>query len=341
VAQAYEKILPPETIPSYFIFFEVDPANIDVNIHPTKTEIKFEDEQAIWQILHAAVRESLGKFNIVPSIDFNTEVAFEIPVINRRTEFTAPEININPAFNPFEQDQSGTNGRYVSSLNRDNQLNWEKLYKDFESEGKEEIPNFQHQMEGFDKTESQPGFFVQLKGRYILTSVKSGLMLIDQKRAHERILFEEFMMALSNQKIIAQRELFPQTIELPQEDHEFIMSILEPVNALGFEIRDAGNNSISIHCFPSELENPDPERLVKELVSTFRDEHSDLQQQLQDKIASAVAKASSINYGKQLQREEMQLLTDRLFACENPSYSPDGKSILFIMSMEDIARKLL
>lgn len=341
VAQAYEKILPPETIPSYYIFFEIDPANIDVNIHPTKTEIKFEEEQAIWQILHAAVRESLGKFNIVPSIDFNTESAIQIPVLNRRTEFSSPEIQINPSFNPFDQEEnSNPSGRFRSPLDRDNQQNWEKLYQGFENENSSHSL-VQPSIAGMEQAGSQPGFFFQLKGKYILTPVKSGLMIVDQKRAHERILFEDFLMALANRTPIAQRELFPHSMSLDQEDHEFLLSILEPLQALGFDIRDAGNYQVSIHCYPSELENPDPEFLIHELVRTYREEHSDLGLQLQEKIALAAAKASAIPYGKMLRLEEMQTLTDRLFACENPSYGPDGKSVLTILSLEEIGKKLL
>lgn len=342
VAQAFDKILPPETIPSYFIFFEIDPANIDINIHPTKTEVKFEEEQAIWQILHAAVRESLGKFNIVPSIDFDTEGAIEIPLASRNTELRAPSIQVDPTFNPFHTESGAGYQRPHSFSSQDNLLNWQKLYQDFEKDGKKStLPESQSQMEGFEQPTGSNGFLVQLKGKYLLMPVKSGLMIIDQKRAHERILFEEYRRALSNHQMIAQRELFPISMQLDPEDHEFLMSILEPLQALGFEIHDKGLYQVSIHSFPAEMENPDPETLIPELIHAYREEHANLGLQLQEKIAHAAARAASIRYGTNLDQHEMQLLTDRLFACENPSFSPDGKSVLQILSLEEIGKKLI
>ncbi|UCH15046.1 MAG: DNA mismatch repair endonuclease MutL, partial [Bacteroidales bacterium] len=231
VMNAYEKILQPDSIPSYFIFMAADPGTIDINIHPTKTEIKFEDEQAIFQIIKAAVKEALGKFSITPSIDFNNNGVIEIPSLKKDTEINIPEVPINPDYNPFETSKdykSYSKGKdYVSEKESRLKENWDKLYDGFASDKDhpdsfrmDDIPE-QKTLESSDLLSTSNIF--QLKGRYILTSVKSGLMIIDQKRAHERILFEKYIKSLANNTPMAQKTLFPETIELNAADHSVIM----------------------------------------------------------------------------------------------------------------------
>jgi DNA mismatch repair protein MutL len=321
VMNAYEKILQPDTIPSYFIFIEAEPKSIDVNIHPTKTEIKFEDEQAIFQIIKAAVKEALGKFSIAPSIDFNSEGIIDIPYLKKGTEIKVPEIPVNPEFDPFESPMD-------KSYSKNKLHNWEKLYAGLEK-GKEP-PLSLH----------LTGTIFQLKGKYILTSVKSGLLVIDQKRAHERILFEKYIRSLANNVPLIQKTLYPETIEMNAADHNIIMDILEDICAIGFDINDFGNNTIIINGCPSDIPNPDPKELIEILLEQYKSTQSDLKINAKENVARSLAVASAINYGTPLATEEMQELVDQLFACEEPNYSPSGKKTMSILSMDEFEKKL-
>ena len=212
IIKAYEQILQPETVPSYFLYFKIDPASIDVNIHPTKTEIKFEDQQAIWQILHSAVKQSLGKNNIVPSIDFDQEQGFDIPFLSKDTEVKKPQIKIDPTFNPFEQKEKFSKNPKSSaiSLEKDNLVSWDKLYDGFEKRNQQSddfsFVSTENTQQSFTETSFSEKYF-HFKNKYILTPVKSGLMIIDQKRAHERILFEKFLINLNSESIPTQKTL--------------------------------------------------------------------------------------------------------------------------------------
>jgi DNA mismatch repair protein MutL len=337
VMNAFEKILQPGTIPSYFIYIEADPKSIDINIHPTKTEIKFEDEQSIFQIIKAAVKEALGKFSITPSIDFDNEGIIDVPYLKKDTEIKAPKIPVNPEFNPFETSTD-------KSYSKNKLHNWEKLYAGFE-EGKDHPRSFESGNVNGEKTIQTKGAHLtsnmfQLKGKYILTSVKSGLLIIDQKRAHERILFEKYIKSLANNAPLTQKTLYPETIEMNAADHNIIMDILEDICAIGFDINDFGNNTIIINGCPSDIPNPDPKELIEILLEQYKSTQSDLKINAKENVARSLAIASAINYGTPLATEEMQELVDQLFACEEPNYSPSGKKTMSILSMDEVEKKL-
>ncbi|HEX7583601.1 MAG TPA: DNA mismatch repair endonuclease MutL, partial [Prolixibacteraceae bacterium] len=348
VTQAFEKILPPDAIPSYFIYFDLDPADIDVNIHPTKTEIKFENESAIWQILQASIREALGKFNIVPSIDFDQAGSLEIPIrLHNFGEVRTPEIEINPAYNPFEtqapaKSYSGTGTNFSSkTFERPNPSNWQSLYKGLE-------PNFDEKPE---PNESEPVQFrieeqqtvkssVQFKNKYILTPVKSGLMVIDQKRAHERILYERLMQVLENNEVASQQQLFPETFELNASDATLLSSFLPDLRALGFDIRDFGKNSFIINGTPGVLNTSSPVEIIESLLEELKNSPANLQEKARETVAISLAQASAIPYGHALKPSEISELIDNLFACQTPNFSPKGKKILSIMPLDDFEKIL-
>lgn len=339
VAQAYEKILPSGTVPSYFIFLTVPPESIDVNIHPTKTEVKFEDEQAIWQILHASVREGLGKFNIIPSLDFETDAGIEIPVLQRTTEIRTPEIQIDPEYNPFEKEsERKRTAKYASSLHASELLNWEKVYAGFER-----VPEEKEDEPGLFQQESQAehilGNFIQVKGKYIITSVRSGLMVIDQKKAHERILYERYLERLKSQQAASQQELFPRQVALTTDEYHSLLPLLQDLQKVGVDLRDFGNGSVVLYGCPPEWKGSDPEEMIRLFVHTVREEEGDPGQMGREKIAESLAKATAIPYGKLLSQEEMNLMTDQLFACSNPSFSFDGRVILTIITLDEIEKK--
>lgn len=333
VVEAYQNILPAEAIPSYFIFMEADPATIDINIHPTKTEIKFEDERAIWQILMASVREALGRFNIVPSLDFENEALIEIPV-NRSSIYMPeqPRIEINTNYNPFEgEEKNPERSGYIERFEKQNAENWDKLYSSLEKEN--ENP------EQFEKiSESQRKFF-QIKNKYIVCPVKSGLMLIDQKRAHERILYERFQDCLGNNRAVSQTDMFPVTAELNPSDYFIIKEIEGELELLGFNLEHPGKNKITIKGIPSGSGSVNPVEMLEILLEDFKSTKEAPSSGEKDKVASSMAVASAIPYGKVLSQNEMENLFDSLFACKSPNYSSKGKPVINIIPLEEIDKR--
>jgi len=333
VVEAYQNILPVEAIPSYFIFMEADPASIDINIHPTKTEIKFEDERSIWQILMASVREALGRFNIVPSLDFDNEALIDIPMM-RSTNIIPeqPKIEINTKFNPFDgEERSHERSGFVERFEKENVANWEKLYTALEKEN--------DNPEQFEKIRESQRKFFQIKNKYIVCPVKSGLMLIDQKRAHERILYERFLECLSNNRAISQVDMFPVTAELNPADYIIIKEIEKELEILGFNIQHSGKNKITINGRPSDSGSSDPLELLEILLEDYKNTQSEPSTGAREKVAAGMAGASAIQYGKVLTQGEMEDLFDTLFACQAPNYSPKGKPVISILTLEDIDKR--
>ncbi len=333
VVEAYQNILPPEAIPSYFIFMEADPASIDINIHPTKTEIKFEDERAIWQILMASVREALGRFNIVPSLDFDNEALIEMPVISSSGNIPGqPEIQINTQFNPFTADENQiTSPGYIERFERDNMANWEKLYSSLEKgdDNTEPIENLK---------ESQRKLF-QIKNKYIVCPVKSGLMLIDQKRAHERILYEKFLDCISNNRAVSQVDMFPVTMKLNPADYFILKEIEAELELLGFKIKHSGKNKVIIKGRPSGSDYSDPLEMLEILLEDYKNTQEDPTTGAKVKVAAAMASASAIPYGKTLSQHEMEDLFDTLFACHAPNYTSKGKPVISIILLDEIDKR--
>ena len=341
VMNAYDQILAPDHIPTYFLFLESEPSHIDVNIHPTKTEIKFEDEQAVFQIIKAAVRESLGKLNIVPSIDFNPEKGFDIPSPTKNSDVRPPEISINTGYNPFENDKdidSGNSARQKSKI-----PDWSKFYEGFSS-GKDHPDSFNlpsgQERKIFESESISPVMFLQVKNRFIITTVKSGLMIIDQRRAHERIVYERLVHSLAHNHAIAQQSLFPETIQLDPGDYSLLSEINEDMSAIGFNISFFGNGAIVVNGCPAEVRNPEPAALMESILEEYRNTQADIKKSAKEKVARCLAKSSAVGYGISLNVTEMQNLTDQLFACENPNYSPSGRKILSIINLDEIERKL-
>ena len=333
VVEAYQNILPVEAIPSYFIFMEADPASIDINIHPTKTEIKFEDERSIWQILMASVREALGRFNIVPSLDFENEALIDIPVMRPLSIIPEqPKIEVNTQFNPFDrEEQNSERSGYVDRFERENVANWEKLYSALEKEN--------DNPEQFEKIRESLRKFFQIKNKYLVCPVKSGLMLIDQKRAHERVLYERFLECLSNNRAISQIDMFPVTAELNPADNFILKEIEGELKLLGFSIDHSGKNTITINGRPADSDSSDPLEILEILIEDYKNSQADPSAGAKEKVAASMACASAIQYGKVLTQGEMEDLFDTLFACQSPNYSPKGKPVISILTLEDIDKR--
>jgi DNA mismatch repair protein MutL len=369
VMESYDNILQPDTIPAYFIFLEVDPQIVDVNIHPTKTEIKFEDERAIWQILSAAIRESLGKFGMMPSIDFDTTDQVHIPVSNNNGEVVQPTVEVNPFYNPFEQEAQqtaasnyniGAGGNTQTFQSKASAAGWENLYSDNKSD---ELPDFsdlanseiEKQEAPFEEPQEpvQQTFlsssngeeatntsrFFQLKNRYILTSVKSGLMMIDQKRAHERIVFEGFIRTLQSGASLSQKSLFPEELSFGPQEMAMINELKPDLMTLGLELEQANDETFRVLSTPAGLENVSAAQLVDGILTDFRDGEVDLQKEVTEQIATSMAQRAAVPYGKALSSLEMSELFDQLFACQVPNFSPSGKTIISIIDLEEMQKR--
>lgn len=345
VMDAYEQLIPAGDQITYFLYFEVDPANIDVNIHPTKTEIKFENEQAIWQILAAAVKESLGKFSAVPSIDFDTADMPDIPAFEQAAPVESPKVHYNSDYNPFKSS---------ASYSRPS-VNWENLYSGLQKADTHVEPDTTDHFSDFVRTESaetgsvfssafnntdhaveKANQHLQIKGRYILTSVKSGLMIIDQHRAHVRILFDRYITQITNRQGEGQRVLFPEIIQLPASEVVVLEGIMDDLSAVGFELTNLGGGSFAVNSIPSGVEGLNPVQLVRNMVHTAMEKGNDVKEEIQNVLALTLSKAAAIVYGQVLTPDEITGLVDNLFACETPNYTPDGSVVISTIKDDDI-----
>ena len=346
VMQAYDQLIPAGEMPDYFIYFTLDPATIDVNIHPTKTEIKFENEQPVWQILCAAVREAIAKSSSIPTIDFDVDGSIDIPVFNAPSStFKAPSVQVNSDYNPFKPDTSYQQPSF----------DWSKLYKGFEEdraaafadESIEAIyPENQELSSGLISEPAPDTLFpevsslcYQYKGRYIITSLKSGLLIIDQHRAHVRVLFDQYLTNIRNQQGVSQQLLFPEIVTFTPAEATLVPSLLEDLRYIGFDLSNLGNNSYAINGLPSGVENLDPVALVKDAVSRAIDTGCQVHEEICDALALSLAKAAAIRPGQSLSSEEMDNLIASLFSSSSSSYTPDGKVILSKFTDDELDKR--
>ena len=333
VMTAYERLVPEGMQPPYFLYFDIKPSDIDVNIHPTKTEIKFENEQAIWQLLVAVVRDAIGKFCEIPSIDFDTVGKPEIPVFDpSRDNVQAPKVTYNPAYNPFDHPSSSSH-RAPSS--------WETLYEGLTPAAPDAIET---SFLSSDLPSDRSPVHYQYKGQYIMTAVKSGLMVIDQHRADIRILFERYASAGSAEGGAAsQRLLFPETMQLSPSDSVTMEQILPELSSLGFDLSPLGGGTFAVNGIPAGLEGVESIALIRQILVDVA-EHDAMTGSASQAIDLTVsqslhlslARAAAIPYGQVLSNEEMENIVNSLFSCSNVNYTPDGKPILVILPQTDI-----
>lgn len=342
VNKAYQELLPDDNFPLYVLFIDIDPAKIDVNVHPTKTEIKYLDERSIYAIIHSAVKRSLGKFNISPTIDFNQETGFSNMITHKAPEdIVPPSIAFNPDFNPFVQTENQSKpslygGGRSSSMAPSK--NWGSLYEI----SNHKLPE-QATLEIDKENEFQPlqKQFMQLHHRYIVSQIKSGIMVIDQQAAHERILYERFLLHLDDRKGASQQSLFPQTVTLSPNDYELAKSLLDDIKSLGFEVREFGKNTLVIEGIPVDLgsTNINETQLFEHLIEGFKNSQQELKLDKRDALARSMAKNSAIKAGTVLGQQEMNTLIEELFACKTPNFSISGKPVIQTIALTEIAQK--
>ena len=333
VMTAFEGLIVENSFPFYVLFIEIDPKHIDVNVHPTKTEIKFDDERAVYAVVRAAVRQAIGSHNLTPAIDFNADVNFISKLNNANSQ--SKQVY-------FEE-------RFSTALHRSNSENWEKLYeapevKPAEIKQQDVIETSGVQTLRFESainqsspaTASEEKALFQLHARYIVKQVRSGMMIIEQQAAHERILFEKFLNQLKNKSGQSQQSLFPQAITFSAADFALALEMQQEIEALGFRFDVFGKNTLVVNGVPANVQAGNEKELFEGLIEQFKVNQSELALPLQENLARALARRASIKTGQPLVREEMQALVDSLFACSTSNYSPDGKPTFFIFELNKI-----
>ncbi|EFK58271.1 DNA mismatch repair endonuclease MutL [Sphingobacterium spiritivorum] len=357
VLNAYEEILAADSYPLYVLFIDIDPAKIDINVHPTKTEIKYEDDKAIYAILRSAIKRSLGRYNIAPTLDFDQETGFSNMISQKPLdEIQAPTINFNPDFNPFEPGykESASKSRsdnYTSGFEKKAGIpqNWDTLYQITESEAttSTQLPLLPAEPEEEDIDINVPEVsvqqskqFFQLHNRFIVSQIHSGFMIIDQQAAHERILFEQFQAHLEQNQGISQQSLFPQTIDLNSADHALMEEILPEIQSLGFQLRPFGKTTYIVDGIPADLgSNVNEVAIIERLLEDFKHNKSELKLNKRENLARSLAKSAAIKPGTLLDNQAMAELIDRLFACESPNISLYGKPIIITFTMSELLEK--
>ena len=349
VMSAYEQLIPEGEQPNYFLRFTVDPQSIDVNIHPTKTEIKFEDEIPIWQILAAGVKETLGRFIEVPTIDFDTQDTPKIPAYESHVELHHPEIEVDSSYNPFKPSHQ------TPSAGRSHQQavsNWDELFANFERKKRE------GQEQGTEQPAADPlssdsevlqpagtllpaelqSAYLQLKGRYILSQAKSGLMVIDQHRAHIRILFDRYSTQMKEGGLSSQAMLFPEVLHLSAAQSVILEGLLPEMEKMGFSMSQLSGNDWAVSAVPSGLDSVDVTTMIHQIIESVDNGGMPLKKRLHDHLSLTVARSAAIPAGKVLMQEEMEKLVADLLRLPEPNYTPDGKTIINVIPMEQITK---
>jgi DNA mismatch repair protein MutL len=339
---AFDNLIGDDSFPFYVLFIEIDPKNIDINVHPTKTEIKFDDEKTVYGIVRAAVKKSLATHNIAPSIDYELDINFNIPPHQRDKNFNE------------EKGFSGNNISYTRGTNNETNKNWETLYSGFENkENLEKLKQYEEMTllttlgSKINDSDGKGGLnrdllysdnttTFQLHQKYIVTQTKSGMALIDQQAAHERIQYEKYLNMLQNKFGASQQFLFPQSIELSPNDFSLLMEMEEEIKSLGFVYNIFGKNTIVVNGIPADIPNTNEKNLFESLIEQYKLNQTELRLEKKENLARALAKRSAIRPGTKLTLTEMNSLIDQLFACKMPTYAPNGNLTLVLMTMEKL-----
>ncbi len=351
VVAAYEDLLPKDNHPLYAIFIEMDTAKIDINVHPTKQEIKFDDERLVYNYLKVTIRHALGQHSIIPSLDFDQEMSFsQLPSFSKSQERNQQQ---HISSNNKEGTSAGGYAKQDSQLDASNLKNWRKLYDGielFDEEGSESdapdgsitiesnwsTPELDDSQKSFSSPQTKP---YQLHSRYIVSPLKSGFVLIDQQAAHQRILYEQYLVLLEKNETVTQKQLFPKNITIPAVDVPILKDILPNINQLGFDIQEFGQDAFVVHGIPADWQGPlDEQTAIEQLIEQYK-ANLDLDIGIKENIAQSMSKQASIKKGHTLTEPEMRQLIDQLFACEIPFKSPTGSNCFITFELGDLERQ--
>jgi DNA mismatch repair protein MutL len=319
-----------------------------VNISPTKTEVKFENEPAIWQIIHAGIREALGRFNAVPTIDFDNAHEVDIPVMNEELKSVQPpQVKVDSNYNPFlaqeVSQESMTRGSFTEKLSAQKlSREWGMLYEHLSSKSQGPVTQqpmlFEQELESVDEVANVQ---FQYRGQYIVSATNSGLMIIDQRRAHIRVLYDKYMDQMQQQQAITQGLLFPELVSFPASDSQLFEQLLNDIRSIGFDIESLGGGSYSVNGMPAGFEGLSPQKLLQELIATVTEGGEANLNTYRHNIALSFAKSSAIVEGLVLNRVEIETLMSDLFKSSNPNVTPDGRNIIIILKHESIEKMFL
>lgn len=325
ITESFDAMLPTGTFPSYFLFLEIDPSKIDVNIHPTKTEIKFEDERSVYAIIRAAVKRALGKFSITPSLDFDQETAFNIPVSMYGTMPKAPEVKIDKTYNPFIEERKQERTRQ-----------WESLYPG--QDVTRELTASRTPINLPNLIDIRP--IGQLDAKYIIAISTSGLMVIDQKRAHERVLYEQHLQSIKQSGSPSQQNLFPTTIEFPHDEAPLILELLGDLRKMGIDLREFGGNTFVLNGVPEGTKTGSEREMIEAILETYKHGGSDFKGHRVDSLLKTMVEKLAVSYGTVLNRQEQEHLLQALFKCSLPDQNPLGKPIFTLISTAELDKRL-
>ncbi len=359
VEAAFEGLIPKDMHPGYFLFLHLSPEEMDINIHPAKTEVKFSEERTIYHILGSAVKQALGKYNIAPSLDFERETSFDFIPAKDFSEITIPQIQINTDYNPFDAKNKSpkpTGGisaaPEITPREKNNLKNWDSLYSpafdqfdvpspSFSTPSSAEIPSSEGMFHADENEDFLRSSYFQMEGRYLVTSIKSGLVVIDQHRAHERVIFEKLTQRAESGKTDSQQLLFPETIEFNPGDLEILNEIREELALLGFDLELFGGNTVIVRGLPPGLPDNNCRLLLDEILEKFKHQSSDLKTDKHVMVMRSLADKMAIKYGTRMSRAEAEALIADLFSCSNPYSSPSGKPTLLTMPLQELNDKFL
>ena len=323
VDNAFRELIPKEAFPTYFIYLEVDPQSIDVNIHPTKTEINFQDAKSLYAILSSTIKQSIGHYNLAPTLDFETERSLEVQPLPDGHPIKPPSITIDPEYNPFEKQRKPQMEINYRTTKGQPGEDWKKLY--------EPLLDIQP-----DKVTPQ---VIQINQSYLVSHIENGIIVIDQQLAHERILYEEFINKNENQVSGAQKLLLPQTVQVTPDDAEVLQSITPILEQAGFEISDFGQNSFVVHAAPDRIEPSEIQSLIESILEAYKTETDGFKQHGERELAKTMALRMGIKHGQQLKSEEAEAIVQQLLKCTAPDISPEGKPTMVLLSYEELAKK--
>lgn len=337
VMASYEQLIPADTQPNYFLNFTVAPETIDVNIHPTKTEIKFENEAPVWQILSATVKEALGRFSLAPTIDFDTTDAPEIPIYRGGGDIPTPQIDVDPSYNPFNTSKSST-GKQSGGLSSNRQwqqqsrptMDWEKLYDNFTS----------HSQQPAITPEASPTNSIRIAGGYIVAPVSSGLMIVDQHRAHLLVLYHRYLRRMSSDSAVSQSLLFPEVIRLTTSQEVILTQLGEQLDSAGFNLANLGNGDWAINGVPAGVEETAAAELLTAVIASVTEGGDAVGKQVEERIALAVARRAAIDRSRMLSSEEADRLLADLMQLPEPVYTPTGKRVIVTLTLDQISSML-
>ena len=339
VTAAFESLVTKDSYPSYFINIDIDPASIDVNIHPTKTEIKFENDKAVYAIMRAAVKRALGKFSVSPTIDFEQEKSFDIPLEKMDERPVAPTIRVSPGYNPFlpNQERAQMPTAWKQAIDKSKIDQWQQLNRDIEksSVNLSHSALIQNNTLSFESISNES--FFQMYQQYIMVHTISGVLIIEQQRAHERVLFERFMKSYTDKNAASQQQLFPQPLEFTSGESDLLNDLLPALHDLGFDLSSLGANTFVLHGAPEEVIVGTEKKLLHAILEKYIQQRDNIELLPGDKLALTIASQLSIKKGQSLTSREMKKLAIDLFNCDNNHYSPFGKPIVKKLTNEIVA----